>query len=184
MSSAEKSNESSSAESLKDKFSKAADTLRSKCEQTFSQNDSEDPCGCCKSLTRQQRLWGFLFCFTVGYLISFASTLALLGGSRDGARFALLYSLGNLVSLFGSGFLVGPSRQLKLMMKPVRRYSALAYVTLILVVLLLGILAPHQTVLILLLAFLQCLSAIWYTASYIPFGRKMIESICSTICRT
>ncbi|KDO28142.1 hypothetical protein SPRG_06189 [Saprolegnia parasitica CBS 223.65] len=136
----------------------------------------EAGCGCQK-LTKKQRMIGFGICFGLGYVISFISTFALLAGSRNGAKFGILYSLGNIIALCGSGFLVGPAQQVKLMMKPVRRIAAAIYVSMIVLVLVLAILAPHLGLLILILVMIQFGAAVWYSASYIPYGRKMITSL-------
>lgn len=63
------------------------------------------------------------------------STFALIGGSANGAKFGITYSLGNIIALCGSGFLVGPTEQVKLMMKPVRRVAAVIYLSMIIIVL-------------------------------------------------
>ncbi|OQS00636.1 hypothetical protein ACHHYP_03246 [Achlya hypogyna] len=136
----------------------------------------EASCGCQK-LTKKQRMYGFGTCFVLGYIISFVSTFALISGSRDGAKFGILYSLGNVIALCGSGFLVGPAQQIKLMMKPVRRIAAALYVLMIVLVLVVAILAPHLGLLILLLVIIQFCAAVWYSASYIPYGRKMIKTL-------
>ena len=62
-------------------------------------------------LTRMQRFYGFGICFGAGFLISFLSTFLLFGG-QIGA-FAALYTIGNILSLVGTGFLTGFVNQLK-----------------------------------------------------------------------
>ncbi|OQR81652.1 hypothetical protein THRCLA_11533 [Thraustotheca clavata] len=141
-------------------------------------NDSsmeEVSCGCQK-LTKKQRMYGFATCFILGYIISFVSTFALICGSRNAASFGILYSLGNIIALCGSGFLVGPAQQIKLMTKPIRRVAAAIYLSMIFVVLAVAIMAPQLGLLILLLALIQFGAAVWYSASYIPYGRKIIAS--------
>ena len=144
----------------------------------------------CFSLTKKQRLYGFGICFCLGYVISFMSTLTILGGgiTKNAVKFGVLYSIGNVVSLSASGFLVGPCRQLKLMFKPIRRVAALVYVGLIFLILFIAILASRNEKakgvgpLILLLTLIQCLAATWYSASYIPFGRKIIKRLLQRFC--
>ncbi|ETW08840.1 hypothetical protein H310_01344 [Aphanomyces invadans] len=131
----------------------------------------------CKSLTKMQRLYGFAFCFCVGYLINLLSTFALLGGSRNGAKFGILYSIGSVVSLCGSGFLAGPAEQVKSMAKPVRRIASAIYLLSILLVLVIAVTNPQLGLLILFLAMMQFGAAVWYNASYIPYGRKVLKSI-------
>ncbi|TYZ64834.1 hypothetical protein PybrP1_010983 [[Pythium] brassicae (nom. inval.)] len=136
----------------------------------------------CPSLSRRQRLTGFATCFCLGYLLSFGSTFALIGGSANGAKFGITYSIGNVIALCGSGFLVGPKEQVKLMMKPVRRVAAIIYLSMIVVVLVVAIAVPHLGGLVLLLVFIQFVAAVWYSASYIPYGRKILTGICKKTC--
>ncbi|POM59392.1 Transmembrane protein [Phytophthora palmivora] len=116
----------------------------------------------CPSLTRQQRLIGFASCFVLGYLVSFGSTFALIAGSDNGTKFGITYSLGNIISLCGSGFLVGPKQQVKLMFKPVRRVATIIYLVMIVVVLTVAIAAPQLGLVVLLLVLIQCVAAVWY----------------------
>jgi hypothetical protein len=97
---------------------------------------ASNPCPCLK-LTIKQRLMGFVSCFSLGILISFMSTIALTRniqtfGARARARVftlpacaagsltphstlrapGVLYSMGNIMALMSTGFLVGASRAL------------------------------------------------------------------------
>ena len=74
---------------------------------TAGSDVAKNPCPCC-TLTFKQRCIGFLSCFGVGMLISFVSTTKLWTGDIQG--FATLYSIGNVVALISTGFLVGASR--------------------------------------------------------------------------
>lgn len=74
---------------------------------TFAQIDPEAASqsaweGQC-SLTRKQRFIGFASCVGFGMLISFLSFLFL----TKPTTFALLYTVGNLVAVASTGFLVG-----------------------------------------------------------------------------
>lgn len=69
-------------------------------------------------LTRQQRIIGFAACMFGGFVISLLGTVLLVTGSL--ATFVVLYSVGVLVSLTGTGFLIGFMKQFKQMFKPVR----------------------------------------------------------------
>ncbi|KAF0742514.1 hypothetical protein Ae201684_002607 [Aphanomyces euteiches] len=93
----------------------------------------------CTSLTKTQRLYGFIICFCLGYFINLLATVALLGGSRNGAKFGIIYSVGSVVSLCGSGFLAGPMEQIKSMAKPVRRVASAIFLVSIILVLVVAI---------------------------------------------
>ncbi|KAF4045521.1 Got1/Sft2-like family [Phytophthora infestans] len=136
----------------------------------------------CPSLTKKQRLVGFASCFVLGYIVSFGSTFALIAGSDNGTKFGITYSLGNIISLCGSGFLVGPKQQVKLMFKPVRRIATVIYLLMIAVVFTVALAAPQLGLVVLLLVLIQCAAAVWYSASYIPYGRKILTSIAQKIC--
>ncbi len=69
-------------------------------------------------LTRQQRIMGFAACTFGGFVISLLGTVLLVTGSL--ATFAVLYSVGVVLALTGTGFLIGFEKQFKQMFKPVR----------------------------------------------------------------
>lgn len=74
---------------------------------------SEDNWSCFPKLTFKQRLTGFVVCLGIGYLLNILSFLMMIftkGKSRM-IRFGIFYSVGNLISLFATGFLVGPVKQ-------------------------------------------------------------------------
>ncbi|KAF1774987.1 Vesicle transport protein, SFT2-like [Phytophthora cactorum] len=114
-----------------------------------------------RGLTKKQRLIGFASCFVLGYLVSFGSTFALIAGSDNGTKFGITYTLGNIISLCGSGFLVGPKQQVKLMFKPVRRIATMIYLVMIVVVLAVALAAPQLGLVVLLLVLIQCAAAVW-----------------------
>eukprot|EP00126_Sphaerothecum_destruens_P009041 Sdes_comp20413_c0_seq6m14452 len=124
------------------------------------------------SLSHKTRIYGFGICFVVGWILSLFSTLSLSLGRVT--NFAVLYSLGNVVSLSSSGFLVGPLRQLKTMFDPCRAIS-----TLILLAALVGTLISafflHRTGLTLLCCLIEFGAMFWYFLSYIPFGRSLVS---------
>ncbi|KAL4145976.1 hypothetical protein PRNP1_011849 [Phytophthora ramorum] len=147
-------------------------------------NPSDSLPSTCPSLTKQQRMVGFVSCFVLGYLVSFGSTFALIAGSDNGTKFGITYTLGNIISLCGSGFLVGPKQQVKLMFKPVRRIATIVYLLMIVVVFTVAIAAPELGLVVLLLVLIQCAAAVWYSASYVPYGRKIIAGVAKKLCGT
>ena len=105
----------------------------------------------CPSMTLQQRLYAFAICFCISVAISITSVFSvaqLIGGrpgpfavkcacgvwAQSGALVdrprALLvrYTLGNVLSLLSTGFILGPKRQIKNMSHPTRAASALVYI--------------------------------------------------------
>ncbi|CAG8496646.1 6149_t:CDS:2 [Ambispora leptoticha] len=92
--------------------------------------DETSPFDCFK-LTRTQR-----------FVISFLSTLALSTGNITG--FAILYTIGNVVSLVSTGFLVGFGKQIKTMFAPVRRIASAVFLAAMLTTLLVAFLVTGQ----------------------------------------
>jgi len=86
----------------------------------------------CPSLSWTQRLIGWAACLILGMLLEFGSfgraLHAVAGGTAATARFATVYSLGNLVALAGTFFLAGPVRQLRRMGRENRWVASLCFV--------------------------------------------------------
>jgi len=136
----------------------------------------------CCNMSRTLRLKCFVACFAIGFLISCCSTLALYGGKLT--QFAIFYTGGNLVALFSTAFLMGPATQLKAMVNPKRAGATAMYVLALAATLGVafgvpstqadGSPTPGKTVAVLALVAVQFVALVWYTASYIPFGRDIL----------
>ena len=140
---------------------------------------TDQACACLPTLTYTQRLYGFIGCFAIGQFISFIGTLTIIGGKYK--AFAALYSVGNFLSILSTGFLTGPKAQCKKMFDPTRRVASIAYIVLLITVFSLGI-TGQNIVLVLFFLVLQILAGIWYTLSYIPYGRKTATSCLGNSC--
>ena len=71
---------------------------------------------------------GFVACFCIGLALSFCVLpLVRLGAHGNFSPWALKYSLGNVLALCSTGFLVGPTAQLNKMNSPVRRGTSAVY---------------------------------------------------------
>lgn len=128
---------------------------------------------CCPNLTFQQRVYGCIGCFGVGVFIQMLSFLSWSSGHIP--QWAVMYTLGNFVSLLSSGFLFGPKRQCRNMTRARRRVAAGIYLGAMLLTLIGGFMRWPFIILI-FLVFVQWCAMIWYIASYIPYGQKMITS--------
>jgi len=140
------------------------------------QSEMDEMC----SLTYKQRLIGFAICAAIGFMISFGSFLRFakaLGGNP--VPFAKAYSLGNIVSLCATGFLVGPCKQLQNITEGSRMLCSICYIGSIVGTLFLCLTKyqiPAKNLLILVLAVAQFIAWAHYCCSYIPFGRTMLNS--------
>jgi len=143
--------------------------------KTFQQ-EFDKHCG----LTKKQRLYGFAICFCIGWFCCIGGLIVL---ATSLTFFAILYSVGNLVALGSTLFLFGPVAQCKNMFKPIRAVATIVY--LITIGTTLGFaFGLENGALVLLSLAVQLLAMIWYTASYIPYGRAMIKKMVGGICKS
>jgi len=123
-------------------------------------------------LSRKTRLYGFIGCLVVGFLLSIlASSLLFL---QQLTTFAILYAAGTLISLIGTGFLIGFFKQLKLMFKPVRIVATLVFLGSIGLIFV-GAFVIGNGVICLIFVFVEYLAYTWYTLSYIPYARAAVS---------
>ena len=137
---------------------------------------------CCPSLSWEDRLLGFLACYAIGFALGLSSMLSfpvLLAG--DPTPFAWTYSLGNLLSIASSTFLVGPQTQCEQMVSPVRLGATAAYL-LSIVGTAWSALVLREAPLTLLMVVVQFGALGWYCASYIPYGRMCIQRCVGRVC--
>ena len=133
-------------------------------------------------LSLKERIIGFAVCLALGFLISLSSfgaiTQLMLGHPL---RFAVLYSLGNLTSICSTLFLVGFKRQYRNMTKHSRRISAGIYLFCLSMTLVTAFAVPQLKWLIVALVVTQWGALLWYTLSYIPFGRRMATGLANRL---
>lgn len=75
-------------------------------------------------------------------------------------------------ALAATGFLLGPKSQCTKMWAPTRRYTTAFYLIMLIVVFVVAVL-KQSVWLVLFLLLIQVMAAVWYSISYIPFGRKV-----------
>ncbi|KAF9532341.1 SFT2-domain-containing protein [Crepidotus variabilis] len=124
------------------------------------------------NLSRTTRLYGFAGCFIAGFVLSLLGTIFLTFGGL--IMFAIFYALGTVVSLVGTGFLIGFFNQLKMMFKPIRVVATVILIASIGLVFV-GAFVLNNGVLCLIFVFVEFLAYTWYTLSYIPYARTGIK---------
>ena len=124
---------------------------------------------------------GFGLCFGVGYLISFASFtffVDLLEG--DPLPFVYVYTLGNVLALCSSMFLVGPKKQCKNMFDDTRKWTSITYLSCLFLTFIVcfipGMDELSRLLILVLLLFVQFFASLWYSLSYIPYARKAVAN--------
>ena len=136
------------------------------------ETEEEKQENCFPSLSYKERLMGFAFCFVIGLLIQFLSMGSILGVLGKPEKFALLYTFGNIFSICGTFFLMGPLAQFKKMIDPVRRNTSLVFVF-SLIMTLICVYVIHAKILTLVFLIIQFGAYVWYCLSYIPWGREI-----------
>lgn len=122
-------------------------------------------------LTRTQRLYGFVGCTIIGFVLSILSVVLLITGFF--AAFATLFAFGTVVSLVGTGFVIGFKKQLQLMFKPVRIIATLVFLVSIGLVFV-GAFVIGIGAICILFVILEYLAYTWYCLSYIPYARSAV----------
>lgn len=130
------------------------------------------------SLSYQTRFLGFLSCFIAGFVLSFFSSFVLMTGNVR--RFSFIYTVGNSIALVGSGFLMGPSRQLESMFDDTRRISTTVYLSCLVLTIYFAFIGKSILIVMPILLIQWC-AGVWYTASYVPYGRTAIKGFANKI---
>ncbi|CAB3361373.1 Hypothetical predicted protein [Cloeon dipterum] len=125
------------------------------------------------TLSWSTRIKGFVICFVLGCLLSIFGTITLFF-KRGFVVFAVLYTIGNVISLASTCFLMGPFNQIKKMFAPTRIIATILMVV-CLVMTLVAAIWLHKAGLSLLFVILQFLAMTWYSLSYIPYARDAVK---------
>jgi len=129
------------------------------------------------SLSYSQRLAGFASCFILGWLIAFLALLTLPTIATSPEKFAILYTLGNLIAVASTLFLFGPVAQCKSMFKSSRWIATFVYFLSMGLTLFVAFKVQKVGWVILCMLF-QFAAMIWYALSFIPYGRQMCTNMC------
>ncbi|XP_015122087.1 vesicle transport protein SFT2A [Diachasma alloeum] len=125
------------------------------------------------TLSWSTRIKGFAICFIVGILLSFLGSFALF--LHKGLKvFAVFYTLGNIVSLASTCFLMGPVNQLKKMFAATR-IIATVLVFMSITMTLYAAIGLEKAGLALFFIIIQSLAMTWYSLSYIPYARDAVK---------
>ncbi|KAH6833830.1 Got1/Sft2-like vescicle transport protein family [Perilla frutescens var. hirtella] len=124
------------------------------------------------TLSTKQRLYGFAICLSAGITCTLLSMLVFF----HPIKFGVTFSLGNVLALGSTAFLIGPKRQVTMMLDPVRIYATALYIASIIIALFCAVYVRNK-LLTLLGIVLEFGALIWYSLSYIPFARAMVSKL-------
>jgi len=148
----------------------------------------------CPKLTIQQRLMGYAGCVILGFILNIGSWARLvdLANGHPGP-FVVLFTIGNLISLFGSMVLNGPYAQGKKMVGPQMRCATAAY---LISMIMTFFVAFYQGIkdngerlgLIIMLIVIQYVCMVWFIICSVWFLKKMVlaclKGTCTNLCPT
>ncbi|KAJ8601075.1 hypothetical protein CTAYLR_009730 [Chrysophaeum taylorii] len=149
-----------------------------------SEPSFEEECEGCPQLSYQQRIIGFCVCCGFGYLLSFIGTMLLVSGgpTSDTIRdFAALYIFGNFIAIAATLFLIGPRKQCQKMCDKTRRFSTIIWLLTLIITFSIAV-AGVNVGWVVFMIFVQIAASVWYSASYIPYGRRMIIKLFQSTC--
>ncbi|XP_046990566.1 vesicle transport protein SFT2B [Schistocerca americana] len=129
------------------------------------------------TLSWSTRLKGFIVCFLIGILCSILGSFSLFF-SRGLVLFAVFYTLGNIITLASTCFLMGPVNQIKKMFAPTRVIATIMVIVMFGLTLFAAI-WWKKAGLALLFVILQSLAMTWYSISYIPYARDAVKKTVS-----
>ncbi|KAG1671563.1 hypothetical protein FOA52_011286 [Chlamydomonas sp. UWO 241] len=130
--------------------------------------------GC--NLSMKQRLIGFGACVGLGVVLSLVAIPLLFLGNIP--LFAVFYSLGSLLSIGSTMFLMGPLAQIKRMFEDHRMLATIVFLSAIVGTLLVAFLMENAA-LCLVLLFVQMCALSWYCITWIPGAQIAIKGFFS-----
>lgn len=131
---------------------------------------------CCPKLTLFERIYGWIGCLCIGVVLNLVGSGFWTAGNRP--AFAIIYTSGNCVSILGSFFLMGPKRQCRRITAARRRITVLIYFSTMVLTIVVALTCKQLVycgLLLLFTMFLQWCAMVWYTASFIPYGQKILR---------
>mmetsp|Transcript_7416 Transcript_7416/g.14698 ORF Transcript_7416/g.14698 Transcript_7416/m.14698 type:complete len:212 (+) Transcript_7416:322-957(+) len=134
----------------------------------------------CAGLSYETRLYGFVICFCIGTFMSISSTFFVPSIVFKPEKFALPYTMGNLLSLGSSMFFVGPTRFCTTLFNETRRVAAILYVSTLVLTFVFAVYLQIG-IICLVLVIIQFSSYLWLMASYIPYGRQMLHGFAKRV---
>jgi hypothetical protein len=143
-----------------------------------------ETCGCLPALTWRERYLGCGVCMVAGYLLSMGS-LWRLGALLTGHPLPFVFNatVGNLLALAGSCFLMGPSAQFNRMWQEQRRTATAAYLGSVVLTLIVafwkGLFLQGLWLIVLML--IQFVAITWYCLSYIPYAQDAVLGYVSRV---
>uniref|UniRef100_A0A0K0EJN6 Vesicle transport protein n=1 Tax=Strongyloides stercoralis TaxID=6248 RepID=A0A0K0EJN6_STRER len=125
------------------------------------------------------RVQCFIGCFFLSIFASLCSSFLLIQGKLNG--YAVLVSVGSIISIIGSLFLSGPAKQLRNMFEEKRIFATCIYIISIIMSFIAAMVLKSVSLAIICII-IQYLAMAWYSLSYIPYAHNFIKKLFSSCC--
>ncbi|OSX72127.1 hypothetical protein BU14_0464s0001 [Porphyra umbilicalis] len=130
------------------------------------------------NLSWVQRLTLFVMCFSAGAVMIGLSFMFLPMILLKPHKFAAAFTAGNLLAIMSTWVIVGPRAQLASMFHPARATAAAAYIGSLIFALFAAFFGGRlRYPLVLISLVVEVLALVWYSLSYIPFGRQALSRL-------
>lgn len=129
---------------------------------------------CFKDLTWTQRMQGFLVLMSMALFTTLMSWFAL--GMANYWKYSVLSTLGSFLSMLSTIILMGPSAQLAYMFDEYRFNATVLYIGSLFLAFFVAIIF-QSVMLCVLCGLLQYAALVWYSLSYVPYGRETLVNI-------
>lgn len=127
-----------------------------------------------EGMTWATRIQGYVLFTVLGMFASFMGWVAISTGYLW--KYSVLTTLGQTMSLFSTIFLMGPQKQIANMFDPTRRSATLLYLATMVLTLVVAV-TFKSPFLCILCGILQFAALVWYSLSYVPYGREMVKGL-------
>lgn len=127
-----------------------------------------------KDLTWTQRVQGFFVLLSMALFTTLMSWFAL--GMANYWKYTALSTLGSFLSMLSTIILMGPSAQLAYMFDEYRFNASVMYIGSLFVSFFVAIIF-RSVLLCVLCGLLQYAALVWYSLSYVPYGRETLVNI-------
>jgi ABC-type multidrug transport system fused ATPase/permease subunit len=132
------------------------------------------------TMSKTTRMYSFFICLGVGFLFIMIAMAFLPSILLTARLFAIFYTIGNFLLILSTFFLVGPMKQLSMMMQKDRLIPSLAFIGSLFLTMF-AALVLKSALLVLPLLVVQAVSLAYYIISYVPFGQRIVGVFISSI---
>eukprot|EP00472_Partenskyella_glossopodia_P008026 CAMPEP_0197524950 /NCGR_PEP_ID=MMETSP1318-20131121/10462_1 /TAXON_ID=552666 /ORGANISM="Partenskyella glossopodia, Strain RCC365" /LENGTH=159 /DNA_ID=CAMNT_0043078057 /DNA_START=116 /DNA_END=595 /DNA_ORIENTATION=- len=138
----------------------------------------------CPKLSMKTRITLWAVCTGVGAFLAFLGGIFVFKIATQPEIFAILYTGGNLMAICATMFLWGPCGQCRKMWDKSRWGATLIYFLSMAATITVAFTVPipYNVIAVILCLIVQFCAMVWYSASYIPCGRKVLAKIVRNVC--